>query len=115
MSKKRVEIDSVNGWKTTWDSTRIVSKEIKTKLFLYKANYQFGDKSFIEARLNLSQFFDTLGLFVDSILKNNLEVEFPYHQFRIEKREGYSYMYKVAYKGETSQFSEIVVAELSKG
>lgn len=96
---KRVEWDSANSCTTVWDSSRIVSKEIKTDLFYFKSNYQFGEKSFVEAKLNLAQFFDIINSFMDTSLRNQLEIEMPYHQFRVERRAGYSYMYKVKYKG----------------
>ena len=96
---KGVQCDTINSCERVWDSNRIVRKEIKTELFSFVSNYQYGEKSYLKAKLNLIHLFDTIKTFLDSGLKNSLEIEMPYHQFKVENKIGYSYMYKVKYKG----------------
>lgn len=98
--KNRVEWDSINHCEVIWDSTKIISKEINTDLFSYKANYQFKTKSFVSAQLHLPELFSPIETFLDSILKKNIEIEFPYYNFRVENERGYSYVFKVKHQGE---------------
>lgn len=99
-NKKRIEIDSTNSCITMFDSNIIISKTIQTELFFYQAKYQFAAKSFVEAKLTLSQFFDTLASYLDSNLKQHLTIKFPYYQFRVENKNGYSYLFTTTYQDE---------------
>lgn len=89
-----------NSYKVLKRNDTVVSKHIETDLFEYKANYEFGTRSFIEAKLNLVELFDTINPFLDAVLKENLEIEIPSFQFQVSDKYGYSYVYNIRYKNE---------------
>ena len=94
------EIDSLNNYIVIFCNDQVVSKEIKTELFSYKANYLFGTKSYVESSLKLVDIFDTISDYLDSNLKANLSIEMPDFKFSIINKSGRIDYYDIYYDSE---------------